>query len=110
MVLVLFNDYVLIKGKLFHYKEVYNNDVCNLCYFNSKSITDSCCYAYRSYIGVNYYDCPYCYALGIEESNRNKISNRIPMIAIIKPFPYKLSLFVHKFITKNESKFKIYEI
>ena len=110
MVLVLYNDYVLIKGKLFHYKEVYNDSVCDLCYFNSKSITDSCCDVYRGYIGVYYYDSPYCYALGIEESNRNKISNRIPMIAIIKPFPYKLSLFVHKFITKNESKFKISEI
>lgn len=110
MVLVLFKDYVLIKDKLFYYKAVDNNVVCGLCYFNSKLITDSCCNKYRSYIGVDYYSAPYCYALGIERSNRNKISNRIPMIAIIKPFPYKLSLFVHKFITKNESKFKIYEI
>ena len=41
---------------------------------------------------------------------KGKISNRIPMITILKPFPYKLSLFIYRLITRKESKFKIYEI
>lgn len=107
MKIVLFKDHVLINGKLFYYKESVNNVVCDLCYFTS----ESCCKKYREYIGLTDYSmAPYCYALGIERHNRGKISNRIPMITILRPFPYKLSLFIYKLIIKEESKFKIYEI
>lgn len=110
MKIVLFKDHVLINGKLFYYKESANNVVCDLCYFNG-SESESCCEKYREYIGLTDYSmAPYCYALGIERSNRGKISNRIPMITILKPFPYKLSLFIYRLITRKESKFKIYEI
>lgn len=104
MKIVLFKDYILINGRLFYYKESDNDVVCNLCYFKGGL---SCCKKYREYVGVPSLN---CYALEIEIYNKGKISNRIPMITILKPFPYKLSLFIYRLITRKESKFKIYEI
>ena len=104
MKIVLFKDHVLINDKLFYYRESDSEIVCSLCYFKGGL---SCCKKYREYVGIQGLN---CYALEIEMYNKGKISNRIPMITILKPFPYKLSLFIYRLITRKESKFKIYEI
>ena len=107
MRMVLFKDHVLINNKLFYYRESDSEIVCSLCYFKCGL---SCCKKYREYVGIPYTKSLNCYALEIEIYNKGKISNRIPMITILKPFPYELSLFIYMLITRNESKFKIYEI
>lgn len=108
MKIALFKDHVLIEDKLFYYKEPADNGmICNLCYFKGLACSEK----YREYIeSPPYTKNIYCYASMIEMHNRGKISNRIPMITILRPFPYELSLFIWKLITRKESKFKIYEI